>query len=202
MIASDAPRLILASQSPRRADLLREAGLDPIIAPSHTDELTSHSGSPTELAAINAREKCRAVAARFPADVVLAADTIVVFEGEVFGKPGDRSEAEAMLARLVGHTHTVVTAIHILCREAATEHDLSVATEVTFRRLDAAQISAYLDSIDPLDKAGAYAAQEDEGRLIAETVGSFSNVIGLPIDETLAVLRSEFPQLFSDSLVP
>jgi len=185
-------RLVLASRSPRRRALLAGAGIDVECDPSGVEELTRHEESPRGLALANAHSKAQAVAMRRAGDVVLGADTIVVFENAVFGKPRDLKHAGEMLGRLSGHTHEVLTAVSILHWASRRNAQFCEVTRVRFRDLSEGQIRDYLAEIEPLDKAGAYAAQEDRGRIIAEVEGSFTNVVGLPMERTLAVLRGEF----------
>lgn len=181
-------RIVLASSSPRRRDLLQAAGFDVVIRPADIEELTEGL-SPRELVATNAERKALHVAASLQGGVIVGADTVVVLDGEVLGKPRDRGHAAEMLARLSGRIHEVLTGV-CLIRAGSRERCLFVeATRVSFRVLDTASIEAYLADIDPLDKAGSYAAQEDQGRLIERIEGSLDNVIGLPVARVVAALR-------------
>lgn len=191
------PRLILASRSPRRQQLLESAGVHPVIAPSDIEELVEHPESPRHLAMENAQLKARALASKYPVDVILAADTIVVLHGKIFGKPGNLDEASQMLSALSGETHEVVTAVCIMCQSVPAVVQFEEVTRVRFRVLSEADIDNYLRKIDPLDKAGAYAAQEDEGRIIECVEGSMSNVIGLPLERTMSAIQTHFPELLS-----
>jgi septum formation protein len=186
------PRLILASRSPRRRALLEEAGYRVECDPEDVGELTAHDESPAHLALDNARRKSLAVAARRADDVVLGADTIVVLDGEIFGKPRDLDHAFAMLSRLAGRIHEVITGVCVVCRAQRARVEFSETTRVRFRALDAGAIRDYLARIEPLDKAGAYAAQDDGGRIIECVEGSFSNVVGLPMERTRATLDGQF----------
>ncbi|MGH8047483.1 MAG: Maf family protein [Chthoniobacterales bacterium] len=184
--------LVLASRSPRRRELLAQAGVETIFAPADVEEQSETEGPPSGLAIANAELKAMAVALGRPDDVVLGADTIVVFEGEIFGKPRDLAHAAEMLGRMAGHTHEVITGVCLVewgRRALVKFHD---TTRVRFRALTAAQIEDYLASIEPFDKAGAYAAQEDEGRIIECIEGSFSNVVGLPLERTTDALHAQF----------
>jgi septum formation protein len=186
--------LVLASRSPRRRELLGQAGIEAVCDPAAVEEETVSEGPPWGLAVANAELKAMDVATRRPADVVLGADTIVVFEGEIFGKPRDLAHAEEMLARMVGRTHEVVTGVCVAewgRRALVTFYE---TTRVKFRAMDAAEIRTYLASIDPLDKAGAYAAQDDDGRLIECIEGSFTNVVGLPMERLITALGSFYHQ--------
>jgi len=180
--------LILASGSLRRADLLTEAGYRFTIVTSAVDELFADFLTPGELTLFNARRKAFAIAPRHPEAVVLAADTIVALGAKKFGKPKDLTEARSFLEELSGNTHSVFTGAAIvhyaqsrLCYEIA-------QTEVTFRKLAATEIESYLGRINPLDKAGAYAAQTDPGSIIESISGSFTNVVGLPMEKIAAAL--------------
>ncbi|MFZ0503489.1 MAG: Maf family protein [Chthoniobacterales bacterium] len=180
--------LILASGSIRRADLLAEAGYQFTVVTSAVTELFVDFLTPCELTLFNARRKAFAVAPRHPKAVVLAADTIVALGNKKFGKPKDLPEARSFLEELSGRTHSVFTGAAIvsyaqsrLCYEVA-------QTEVTFRKLAAPEIEDYLSRIDPLDKAGGYAAQTDPGSIIESISGSFTNVVGLPMEKITASL--------------
>ena len=185
------PPLILASTSPRRRRLLLEHGYNFRVIPAGVSEIVPPYLSPGEITLFNARSKAHAVARNHPRSLVLGVDTLVSFEGEIFGKPGSIEEALAMLQRLNGQAHEVYSGVWL--RHAATgkERGFIDITRVHFRRLDEPQLRAYLARIGPLDKAGAYAAQDDGGDLILRVEGSFSNVIGLPM-EALAKVLKEF----------
>ena len=181
---------ILASESPRRIDLLRSAGQRFENEPSRVDESPRFGESASELAARVALDKARAVAARNPQRWVLAADTIVVVDRAPFGKPRDRAEAEAMLTRLSGRTHEVVTAFVLVEPGGGTFIERSILSEVVFRTLAAEEIVEYVAGGEPLDKAGAYAIQGGAAGFVTEVRGSVSNVIGLPMAEVEAALRT------------
>jgi septum formation protein len=184
--------LILASGSPRRADLLTKAGYHFRVVTSPVTELIADFLTPCELTLFNARRKAFAVAPRHPEAVVLAADTIVALGTKTFGKPRDLEEARSFLEQLSGRTHSVVTGAAIvlysqsrLCYEVA-------QSNVTFRELASPEIEAYLNRINPLDKAGAYAAQTDANSIIENIAGSFTNVVGLPMEKiTVSLARFE-----------
>lgn len=184
--------LVLASRSPRRADLLRKAGYAVACVPSEVDELVEIEGPASALALANADAKALSVAAMHADAVVLGADTIVVLGCEIFGKPRDLAHAAEMLGRLSGRVHEVITGVTIVHWESRTMTRFHETTRVAFRSLSGEQIEAYLTSIDPLDKAGAYAAQDDEGRIIERVEGSFTNVVGLPMERTREVLDTRF----------
>ncbi len=184
------PPLILASASPRRAELLRELGLEFHVLPSDAPEVAHDELSPQELCQLNAHRKARAVAKKHPDVVVLGADTLVFLDREMLGKPSDLADARRMLERLQGRTHQVVTGVSLIHLRTHREHLFAVSTDVRFRALNDAQIRNYLAKINPLDKAGAYAIQ-DHGELIVEDLsGSFTNVVGLPLERVEAELGS------------
>jgi len=186
------PALVLASTSPRRSDLLTEAGYCFSIIKPLVDEIEDEAIPIRELTALNARLKADAVAGDHPAKVVVGADTLVLLGEKVFGKPTDRAEAARMLAELNGQTHQVFTAVAFIHHESGTRHSLTVATEVKFKRLTEAEMAAYHARIDPMDKAGAYAAQEHGALIIEQIAGSMSNVIGLPMEEVAEALERQF----------
>jgi septum formation protein len=182
------PPIILASGSPRRAQLLREMELDFQVLPASVDESASEHLTPRELCLLNAYHKARAVAKDHPDDVVLGADTVVCLGKKIFGKPATIAEAHDMLAELQGHTHQVLTGVCLLRWRTHAQRLFAEASFVTFHRLTELEIRHYLERIEPLDKAGAYAIQ-DNGDMIAERVeGSMSNVIGLPVERLLEEL--------------
>ncbi len=182
--------LILASGSPRRRDLMAEAGYRFDVCPSDAEELHEPSLSPSQLTETNAMIKAAPVAGAHREAVVIGADTLVFLDDEPLGKPADMAAAEAMLARLVGKTHQVCTGVALM--RYGTAHTFHATTDVTFKPLSPEEIRDYLSLIDPLDKAGAYAAQEHGERIIAATRGSFTNVIGLPMDELQTQLATHF----------
>jgi septum formation protein len=183
------PSLILASASPRRSELLRELGVTFTVHASHAPELDPDHLSPAETARINACRKARAVAKQFPDALVLGADTVVSLGAEQFAKPADLADAERMLCRLQGRTHLVVTGVCLLQLRPRREALFAVATAVTFRRLQARQIRRYLRRIRPLDKAGGYAIQEEGDQVVRGIRGSYSNVVGLPVERLREVLQ-------------
>lgn len=186
------PALILASASPRRADLLRQMGISFTADPCHIEEKHPPFLTPAEMARWNAHAKARCVARKNPTAIVLGADTLVYMGLMVFGKPADMQEAHRMLGQLQGREHQVVTGVCLIKDEAGLVRLFDVRTTVRFRPLTRHQIEDYLRRINPLDKAGAYAIQE-EGDLIIDSIsGSYSNVVGLPqekLAEELALFR-------------
>lgn len=172
-------RIILASQSPRRAQLLDAAGIEFDIDPADVDESVRGGETPEAYVQRIARDKAITVAARHPARVVLAADTTVVVDGEVFGKPLDRADAARMLRALAGRDHDVLTAV-VLARDGRLDEHLE-RTRVTVAAMTAEDIEWYLDSGEADGKAGAYAIQGRAARFIPRIAGSYSNVVGLPV---------------------
>jgi septum formation protein len=181
------PRLILASASPRRLDLLAQAGIVPDeVRPTDIDETPLRHELPRDTALRLARGKAAAVAAG-PADLVLAADTVVALGRRQLGKPKDAAEAAAFLRLLSGRRHRVVTAV--VLRAGGAERSRVVETAVRFKRLAEPEIAAHVASGDGQGKAGGYAIQGRAGALIPWIGGSYSNVVGLPLTETLGLLE-------------
>lgn len=186
---SKLPALILASASPRRRDLLQQMGVEHTVCVARVDEWRREELTAAELGMLNAHRKARAVAKHYPDRLVLGADTLVVLDGRLYGKPADLGDASRMLAELAGHTHQVVTGVCLLELRAGREALFAETTDVTFRSLTPAQIAAYLEAVNPLDKAGAYGIQERGTDLVANITGSFSNVVGLPLERLEAELE-------------
>lgn len=189
------PPVILASASPRRVELLRQCVFDFHVIPSDAPEIHHDQLTAAEVSQINAYRKARAVAKKFQDALVLGADTLVCLETRLFGKPADLEAAYRMLEQLSGRTHQVVTAICLLHLRGRRQRIFAETTAVTFRPLDAALIQRYLARINPLDKAGAYAIQEDGDLLVEQISGSYSNVIGLPVER----LRQELEQWLAET---
>ena len=182
------PPLVLASGSPRRRQFLTDLGFEFRVQPSNADETQQPGEAPAAYARRLARTKAAAVAAQAPGTVVLAADTIVVSGGDVLGKPESESEFRRMMQRLSGRTHEVITAVAV--HQPGGDHEeTSVSTQVSFRALTDEEIGWYWSTGEPHDKAGGYAIQGKGGAFITSISGSHSNVIGLPLVETLALLQ-------------
>jgi len=182
-------KFVLASASPRRHQLLAEAGFvfevaKPIVPESESAVLTIR-----ELTVYNAARKAIAVARTRPDAVVLGADTLVALGRKVIGKPRDLADARRVLRRLRGREHQVCTSVFICSCADDRVASFSVTSQVRFHPLTDDEIAAYLAKIDPLDKAGAYAAQGHGAEIIAQIRGSYTNVVGLPMGETLRALR-------------
>jgi septum formation protein len=184
------PSFILASGSPRRIQLLRQAGFDFQVEPAEIEESRSDFFSPSELTLFNSLRKAMTVATRYPTHLVLGADTVVALDSEVFGKPSDLEDARRMLRRLVGKTHDVITGVALVHAGRRRSISRTVRTRVKFRLLGDSEIEAYLKIAEPLDKAGAYAAQNTPGLIIEKITGSFSNVVGLPMEIVGPLLAS------------
>lgn len=180
------PSIILASASPRRAGLLEQIGLTFSIQPAEVDETPGPDESPEHYVQRLARDKALAVSASVPGGLVLGSDTTVVLDGRILGKPADVDEARATLARLSGATHQVMTAV-ALARDGQSQCRL-VITEVRFRELSDPEIDAYIATGEPMDKAGSYGIQGLGGIFVNELRGSYSSVVGLPLQETAALL--------------
>jgi len=179
------PPLILASASPRRSELLRQLSAEFQIVPGAAREVHDDQLTAWEMAQVNAYRKARAVAKRFPDALVLAADTLVYLdqEAKLFGKPADLEHAFTMLKQLAGRTHAVITGVCLLRLREHRQRVFAEWTDVKFHPLTARQIKEYLALVNPLDKAGAYAIQEHGERVVAEICGSYSNVVGLPVEK-------------------
>lgn len=181
-------KIILASGSPRRRELLKEACIQFEVIVSPAEEVHDASIPLSELCEKNAALKAEAVAVSNPDAVVIGADTLVWIEGEPLGKPKDMDEARAMLRKLSGRAHTVCTGVCVIYPGGSAKcfHDL---TAVHFHPLDEARITEYFEKANPLDKAGAYGIQES-GELIVERIeGAFDNVMGLPVAKVVEALR-------------
>ena len=184
------PELILASASPRRREILDRMGIPFRVHPADVEERNGSERGPEEMVLWNARLKTEAVAAIFPDRVVLGADTSVFLDGRVFNKPGTREEASFMLGQLSGNTHTVVTGLWLVWKNRQREWHGAVRSEVVFRRYDWETVKTYLDAVNPLDKAGAYGIQERGDLLVASYRGSYTNIMGLPAEETASALEA------------
>lgn len=182
--------LILASASPRRRDLMEESGYDFEVRAANVDEVHDETASLHALTMANARAKARHLAQQCPERLVIGADTLVAIDGCALTKPADMAEAKGMIARLAGRTHEVCTSVALQCAAAGLEQSFEVVTRVTFLPLSQAEQAEYLALINPLDKAGGYAAQEHGDRIIAAVDGSWTNVVGLPMEALTAALAA------------
>ena len=189
MTAFHKPQIILASASPRREQLLREMGLHFVVVQPDGVVEEMIGRAPDVLAMQNAQRKARAVAGRHPDALVLGADTIVVLQTVILGKPTGRDEAAQMLHRLAGRQHTVITGVCLVHRALDTFITFADTTRVWMKPLTPEQIGEYLEKVNPLDKAGAYAIQEHGAGIVERIEGSFSNLMGLPVERLLATLE-------------
>lgn len=184
-------KIILASASPRRKELLEKANVDFEIIVSRADEINDPNADPCTVATENARLKASAVAIENPNRLTLGADTVVAFDGKIYGKPKDLTDAKRMLSELQGNIHSVFTGI---CSAVADENkNLTTVcdaeeSKVSFKKLSPEQIDAYLEVVNVLDKAGAYAAQEHGEMIIEKIDGAFDNVMGLPVEASKKIL--------------
>ena len=186
--------LVLASASPRRRDLLHRLGLTFRVAPTDADETWPPGLDVGPAAEAVALRKARAIEAE--GALILAADTVVVLDGDVLGKPATPDEARRTLRRLSGRTHEVVTALAL--RHGYRQRTTHETTRVTFASLSAREIDAYVATGSPMDKAGAYGIQDDAGALLVARIdGDYSNVVGLPLRRLYETLRSFVPDLVS-----
>lgn len=189
MADPSAPLLCLASASPRRRELLAQIGVAHTTAAANIDESVLAGEAAAAYVLRMARSKALAVRGQAAGLPVLGADTIVLLDGQICGKPASAAEGLAMLERLSGRTHTVLTAVALVSGAAAPTTRLS-SSEVTFRRLDRAECLAYWESGEPRDKAGGYAVQGRAAVFIERLNGSYSGVMGLPLFETAELLRA------------
>ena len=183
-------KIILASQSPRRKELLKRMGIEDFkVIPAKAEEVYQPSHTPADIVESLSRRKCIEVAASHPEDLVIAADTVVAIDGHILGKPGSEEQATRMLTVLSGREHTVYTGVTVSCHgRAVTEHE---ATRVRFRTLNPADIIRYIATGEPMDKAGAYGIQGYGCTLVEGITGDYYNVMGLPVCR-LAKLLSRF----------
>jgi septum formation protein len=182
--------IILASLSPRRADLLKAYGITFEIIPSQYNEYDIPYLSPTELALAHAVGKGEEVANRFPNKTILAADTVIDFKGVVLGKPPTLDAAETYLMTLSGKTHQVITGVAIYNNSQSIKIMFVERTEITFKPLTKKIINNYFSLVSPLDKAGAYGIQEYGEMIIQKSEGDLNNVIGLPVNKIKTILET------------
>ncbi len=184
-------RVVLATQSPRRIELLRSVGLDFEIFPPQIDEKQPADYSPLEYVRHNAVEKAHWVSGHVKFDLIIAADTIVTLDGQIFEKPGGHSEAEKMLRLLSGNTHEVITGFCLMTAGGeVVDHEIS---RVTFYPLTTSEIQMYLNSDEPFDKAGAYGIQGFASLFIKKIEGCYFNVVGFPLGKFYQHLKNLSP---------
>jgi septum formation protein len=186
--AMNLPMLILASASPRRSELLRQVGLEFQIIPSCATEVHCEQVTAAELCKTNAYRKARVVSKKYPDALVVGVDTLVALGTRIFGKPANLAEAQRMLEELQNQTHQVVTGVCLIHLRGHHQKVFAEQTDVTFRPLTSEQIRHYHEQVNPLDKAGAYGIQEKGDILVERISGSFTNVVGLPLERLEAEL--------------
>lgn len=182
-------RFILASQSPRRKELLERIGARFDVMPADVEEFEEGHGDPEGMVRHNAQIKAAWIADQHPERFVLGSDTTVHIDGRVLAKPADLDDARRMIKVLAGRTHIVYTGFALFCRSEKVEVVDGARSEVTFKPLDDATIDEYFKIVNPLDKAGGYGIQEGTELIIDFYRGSLSNIMGLPLDETKALLE-------------
>jgi len=180
--------LLLASNSPRRRELLAEAGFDFTTVAPRASERFDVDLTLRELTVFNAIRKAMSVARMHPRKIVLAADTLVGLDNQTIGKPKDRADAIVSLRRLSGRVHEVCSSVFICHFARGRSTSFQEISRVHFRKLSDAAIHAYIDKVNPLDKAGAYAAQGSGAEIIEKIEGSYTNVVGLPMEKTVVAL--------------
>ena len=185
------PKLILASKSPRRKYLLEQAGLTFSIIPSDFDERTVTISEPDAYVKKLAEAKASDISELHPASWIIGADTIVLIDNKILGKPGSNAEARSMLKQLSGKTHQVLTGYCICCKNKNTVYSETAKTDVHFKSLSNAEIDWYIQSGEPFDKAGAYAIQGIGTFLVKRINGSYTNVVGLPVCEVIEYLMAQ-----------
>ena len=181
-------RIILASQSPRRKYLLEKAGLVFEVMPSHVDENTIGLSTPAHYVKELAEAKAQEIAEKHPHSWIIGADTIVMIDDRILGKPASEDEARSMLRQLSGRVHQVYTGVCICCITRGRSWSQAVVTDVRFKHLTDAEINWYIQSGEPFDKAGAYAIQGLGTFLVRRISGSYTNVVGLPVCEVIEYL--------------
>jgi septum formation protein len=181
--------LILASGSPRRKDLLADLNLEFKIIPTEIPEIPCPEETARSFSRRMARRKTELVSSFYPHNWVLGADTVVVLEKQIFGKPEHSRQAKKFLQSLSGKTHQVITSFCLLNRAEKKTVTVSVSTRVTFKSLSAQEINWYIRTGEPLDKAGAYAIQGKGAFCVEKIQGSYTNVVGLPVTEVLEALK-------------
>lgn len=184
-------KIILASASPRRVELLNQFQLDFDTIPSYLDEMVRPNESPSQIVMGLAYEKALDIAKKYPDHLIIASDTIV-YDQKVLGKPNSYEDAKDMLLHLSGKTHSVYTGIALIHLDSSSKIIDYEKTEVTFRALTEREITAYLNTGEPFDKAGAYGIQGYGALLVSHIIGDFYNVMGLPLSKLNAMLSRYF----------
>ncbi len=187
----DKPLLILASRSPRRRYLLEQAGLSFSVIPSSIDENSIPISSPETYVRALAEAKAHDISKRYPENWIIGADTIILIQGTIFGKPDSRKEARLMLKSLSGQIHQVLTGYSICCKSKKRNFSETIKTDVLFKNLTNKEIEWYIHTKEPFDKAGAYAIQGLGTFLVKSINGSYANVVGLPVCEVVEFFIKE-----------
>lgn len=197
-MAKSATHIVLASDSPRRRELLGRLGVAFEVVPAGLPENEGHQpgGGPEEAARSLALAKAEAVSLLHPEALVLGADTIVALEGRFLGKPRDVDEARSMLQALSGRTHQVVTGVALVSKSRGLKEVAHEATDVTFRKLSALEIESYASGEEPYDKAGAYAVQGKASLFVESLAGDYDNVVGLPLKTVARLLEAAGVELW------
>jgi len=190
---SSTKKLILASRSPRRLELLQSLGLVFEVSPSKVEEITDPGQSPEQNAVKIARDKARWVARKNPGSYVLGADTMVVLDREIIGQPADEEDAFRILSKLAGKQHRVITGVVLITPEAK-EYETAVVSTVSIKTVAENALRSYIATGEPLDKAGAYAIQGQGSFLVESWEGSWSNIVGLPLEALTGLFqKAGFP---------
>jgi len=179
--------IILASSSPRRAKLLKDAGIDFIVEPSDVEEIIDNHLEPRDIVLGLAEQKAETVSSKHPEDVIIAADTIVVYNNEILGKPVDEEDAYRMLKMLSAETHQVYTGVAL--QKGDKKYNFCSKTEVKMKKLSDLEIREYIQTKEPMDKAGAYGIQGLGGALVESYQGDFFTIVGLPLKDLLSALN-------------
>lgn len=183
-------KIILASSSPRRLDLLRQIGIEPLVVSSHVPEAIREGEPPEDAALRLAVAKAREVATPLGEGLVIGADTIVVIDGLQLGKPKDQADAWMILKLLSGRSHDVITGLAVIDAKTSELKTTLVKTKVRFKSVSDEEIKAYVATGDPMDKAGAYGIQGRAAAFIEGIEGCYSNVVGLPLSELMDILKT------------
>ncbi|MGB0347868.1 MAG: Maf family protein [Balneolaceae bacterium] len=196
-------KIVLASQSPRRKNLLTQLGLKFEVIPSNTEEIIT-SDNPVSIVEELSAQKSLEISKVVDYAYIIGADTIVVFENEILGKPVDKSDAFNMLSLLSNQTHSVFTGVSVVKKndgKILAHHQFVVETKVTFSALTESEIDAYIETGSPMDKAGAYGIQDDWGAVfVKEVEGDFYNVVGFPLNKFYQEMKTLEPEFFNQSL--
>ncbi|PKL92470.1 MAG: septum formation protein Maf [Candidatus Goldiibacteriota bacterium HGW-Goldbacteria-1] len=185
--------LILASTSPRRKDILKQFGIKfKVIAPDSDEEAVKKSlktNNPYEIANIIAYEKAKSVLPKVKKGIILGSDTIVVLKGEILGKPKNKKDAISILSKLSSNTHSVITSIALIDAQTGKSIVTYDESRIYFKKMSPAAVKKYIDENHVLDKAGAYAIQENSDPFVRKTTGSYYNIVGLPIEKLITTLK-------------